>query len=192
MDDSRLTKKIFNYDYNVNGKWCKSVKSILKKTNMLDTYNNKEKCDIKLCRENLLSLFINKWQKDIVKKPKLRTYCTFKTEFYTETYVTMNLSHQERSIISQFRLGTLPLEIELGRFINKKVEDRICRCKNGVEDEIHFLFDCNLYDDIRDVFFKDVNINTTEDKNMIIKKLCVEHPRQFAKYLLKAMDGRKL
>ena len=104
----------------------------------------------------------------------------------------MNLSHQERSIISQFRLGTLPLKIELGKFINRKVEDRICCCNNGVEDERHFLFDCILYQDIRDIFFNDVNIDTRDDKNLNIKKLCVDHPRQFAKYLLKAMDVRKL
>ncbi len=68
----------------------------------------------------------NKWKREFLKKPKLRTYYTFKFELLLENYVSMNLTQQGQSILAQFRLGTLPLEIELGRFVNKKIEERIC------------------------------------------------------------------
>ena len=172
MDDTRLTKRVFNNDFKIKGKWCKSVKSIFKSIDMLDLYNNKIKCDIKQCKEKLLSNFKNRWSKDVLKKPKLRTYCTFKSDYSIESYITMNLTQQERSILAQFRLGTLPLEIELGRFINKKVEERICKlCDNDVEDEKHFLFECQLYQQDRDIFFTALNIDSNEECSVNIRKL---------------------
>ena len=38
------------------------------------------------------------------------------------------------------------LAIEKGRYANVVRKDRICPlCKNGVEDEMHFLFFCNFF-----------------------------------------------
>ncbi len=64
---------------------------------------------MKLCKEKLFSNLKNKWKIEILKKPKLRTYCTFKFELSLENYVNMILPQQERSILAQFRLGMLPL-----------------------------------------------------------------------------------
>ena len=45
----------------------------------------------------------------------------------------------------------LPLKIETGRFLGLNVEDRLCQVcdQNAVENEIHFLLHCTLYDDLR-------------------------------------------
>ena len=47
-----------------------------------------------------------------------------------------------RSYLAQFRSGILPLEIEIGRWQNKNVEDRICKLCDDyeVEDECHLIF----------------------------------------------------
>ncbi len=59
----------------------------------------------------------------------------------------------QRSHLSKLRRGTLPLQVELGRFARPKValEERICHCcnTNSVEDEVHFLVVCPLYSDLR-------------------------------------------
>ena len=45
---------------------------------------------------------------------------------------------------TQFRLGILLLRIETGRFINGKVQNRVCNfCEDAVEDEKHFFFIVN-------------------------------------------------
>ncbi len=51
-------------------------------------------------------------------------------------------------LLSQIRYGILPLRIETGRFVNENRCDRICTlCNTGnIEDQIHFLFHCTLYD----------------------------------------------
>ncbi len=45
------------------------------------------------------------------------------------------------AILSQFRLGILPLRIETGHWENESIEDRVCLVceENFAEDEYHFL-----------------------------------------------------
>ena len=50
--------------------------------------------------------------------------------------------------------------IEVGRHKNLKIHERICQvCKRNVEDEIHFLLICKLYDEMR----KPLNQLSTEE-----------------------------
>ena len=57
--------------------------------------------------------------------------------------------------MAQFRFGILPLEIEVGRFRDIPLPNRICQmCNiNVVEDEIHFLCECERYIDFRSNLF---------------------------------------
>ena len=161
LADDRLTKRVFNTDYLGKGKWCKSVKKILTDLNLLHVYDTQTTCDLSYCKNELFCNFEKKWFKEASKKPKLRTYCTYKNKLEPEKYVTTNLVPHERSILAQFRLGTLPLELELGRFANLKIEDRICKlCNDGsIEDEIHFLFTCKTYARERKDFFDKVHVD---------------------------------
>ena len=87
------------------------------------------------------------WQREILGKPKLRTYITFKNLFKEKEYLSKIMSRKARSLISQIRLGILPLEIEVGRFRGVSPEDRLCQnCNMGVvESEVHFICECPLY-----------------------------------------------
>ena len=51
------------------------------------------------------------------KPPKLRTFIMFKDIFEPETYIIKSMSRRRRSLMSQFRTGILPLEIETGRYV---------------------------------------------------------------------------
>ncbi len=47
MDDSRLTKKVYLYDYNLcKENWCHEMKLIFGKVEQLDVFNNKRICNI--------------------------------------------------------------------------------------------------------------------------------------------------
>ena len=95
-----------------------------------------------------------KWKTDILSKPKLRTYVTFKSVLQTEEYLRNNISRHKRSLLAQLRLGILPLEIEVGRFRNIPVENRLCKCcdNNVVENEFHFVCECVRCADFRTVY----------------------------------------
>ncbi len=79
--------------------------------------------------------------------PKLRTYIKFKKVFDVEPYVLSFMSRQLRSYLDQLRNTILPLQLEVGRWINKAIEEQLCLiCNNGtVENDKHFLFHCNFY-----------------------------------------------
>ena len=66
-------------------------------------------------------------------------------------YLTTNLSRPHKRIISQFRIGNHHLNIETGRHKRPKIppEQRMCHFCNSVEDESHFLIDCQMYNDSR-------------------------------------------
>ena len=53
------------------------------------------------------------------------------------------------SMIAKLRTSSHNLLVEMGRRTGTARERRICICGNNVEDEKHFIVDCNIYDDIR-------------------------------------------
>ena len=93
----------------------------------------------------------------VASKPKLRTYALFKETFITEKYVQVPITRRQRSLIAQLRLGILQLKIETGRYRRLAIQDRICDlCGQNIEDELHFVFACPLYNDLRNDFERDI------------------------------------
>jgi 23S rRNA-/tRNA-specific pseudouridylate synthase len=123
------------------------------------------------------------WIKAVNKKPKLRTYKTFKQDFLVSDYVKWSLNRYDRSLLAKFRCGILQLRIETGRFNQTKLEDRTCQICNTpiVEDEFHFLCICICYDDLRQTMFNNVsekfpifaNMNVNE-RFLFLMSTCIE------------------
>ncbi len=143
--------------------------------------------DIKVLHERLFKYYAEIWKNEIVKFPKLRSYILFKDEFCTEDYVKMDLTRRERSLLCQTRLGILPLRIETGRYVNEQIEDRICLVcnKNEIENENHFIFECDTYEENRAKFKeKNVNVSSIED----LKECNI---RSLAKFINLSFEIRK-
>ena len=89
---------------------------------------------------------------------KLRTYRTFKENYGEEQYVRIITQKKYRSAYAKFRCGVAPIKIETCRYgLNRvPVNERLCETCNLVEDEIHVLLHCSMYDDIRDTLFADI------------------------------------
>ena len=62
--------------------------------------------DLSEIKNLLLKKDKDKWESEVVKYPKLRTYVTLKSEFGKEAYVDNFLSKNRRSLIAQMRTGT--------------------------------------------------------------------------------------
>ena len=69
------------------------------------------------------------------------------------------MSRYQRSLLSHFRAGTLPLHIETGRWVNTPLEERLCRLciDECIEDEFHFLCVCRLYQNERVLLYNRVS-----------------------------------
>ena len=112
--------------------------------------------------ENNLSVHLKNHQLTLIstnKKPKF--YSIFKNETKYYEFINHVKNPELKRIASKFRIGNHNLRIESGRFtIPKTPEDlRICdHCSlNSVENEMHVLFHCNLYDDLRKILFIKIN-----------------------------------
>ena len=101
------------------------------------------------------------WKTQLDNKPKLRFYKLLKhclTQNYT---LPPNLNCKERSLVSQLRLGILPIAVETGRYKSVPKHRRICELCNidQVENEIHVLFECSFYEEERLNWLEQLDIN---------------------------------
>ena len=81
---------------------------------------------------------------------KLRTYALIKTTIGRESYLTDIKNTKQRQKLTKFRLSNHRLMIESGRHMKLPKNERMCPvCSEGIEDEVHFLVNCNFYEEIR-------------------------------------------
>lgn len=82
---------------------------------------------------------------------KLRTYKLFKATYDVEAYVKMVLPKCHRSALAKFRCGVAPIRLETGRYERLPLGERLCPlCNVGIENELHVLTFCPVYNDFRD------------------------------------------
>ena len=104
--------------------------------------------------DEIVDDFYQKIRSDIHKKAannrtKYLTYLKINPELKTpEIYSNLN-SQQQISMIGKLRTSSHCLHVEMGRRSGLAREARTCCCTNGIEDEEHFLLQCEMYQDIR-------------------------------------------
>ena len=199
MNETRLTRKVFDYDYSMAGgkNWCSDVKTILTKVDLLAEFYNKTSVDLKNVENKLLENHKIDWSNKLQTVSKLRTYREFKSEYTTEKYLLANMTKLEKSHFAQFRCGILPLRVETGRYSGLSVHERTCTIctSNATEDEIHFLFNCSCYQDLRQTLIykaTETNANFLLLNDVEKLKHVVENYSIYvAKFIVDAMKRRK-
>ncbi len=152
------------------------LKQICSECNIQSCYDNNTKIDISHVKQNLFENLSTKWSTSCTNMSKLDLYNEIKQTFEPEKFLTLNIDRYEKSLLAQLRYGILPLRIETGRFVNEARCDRVCKlCNSGdIEDQIHFLFYCNFYNDLRqELNFKAKNMINDWDNLSDIVKLSV-------------------
>ena len=128
---------------------------------------------------------------------KLRTYGLIKTRIGLEDYLITIRNYKLRSCLSRLRLSNHKLMIEVGRHQKLQRHERICQvCKRYVEDEVHFLINCELYDKIRKPLFefcieqKTNFMYYTDKEKFIFMMTSSDLTYELAKFLHKAFNIR--
>ena len=157
LDVSRITRKIFDWDRlysNKKGTWSYHVRHLFESIGCSNTFHVVNPCDIPSVETVLNEIDSDNWNTNRYKD-KLRYYNMYKCNREKEDYLSFNITRYQRSLMAQFRLGILPLEIEVGRYRQMPLSNRICHmCSvDAVEDEIHFLCECESYADYRSFLF---------------------------------------
>lgn len=164
--EDRLVKRVFMWSGSHGKSWESRFKSFMNNIGLIDVLNrdncplkNKVKNKVKCVKDKLKSVDIENWKNKLWNDSgqengnKLRTYRIYKFDLKVEHYVNINMDRSHRRILAKFRSGSLPLNIETGRYAKPKVPlmERTCKLcsENVVEDEMHFLLACDFYSDLR-------------------------------------------
>ena len=93
---------------------------------------------------------------------KLCTYKHFKTRYCSEPYLKYIENPFERKQLTCYRISAHNLKIERGRYQNQERSNRLCTlCNSGeIEDELHFLMNCNYYKDIRQKYLHAIFVDS--------------------------------
>ena len=106
MDNTRLTKRVFLWDYDQrNQSWCNEVLKIFTSIDLHDIYRYKLTCDISIIEMKLMTNLEKQWRIDMKKMPKLRTYVLYKDVYAPESYIIKCMSRRRRSLMAQLRIG---------------------------------------------------------------------------------------
>ena len=155
MDEGRLPVRVLKWEKSlkIDG-WVRQVESILHYANMEECIPLHVHCDLDVLEARLHRLSREKWWVESSSMPKLRTFIEVHDITESKALVLKNLTRNHRSLISKLKCGVLPLGIEIGRHKDVALEDRLCyACDMGfLENEIHMLFSCPAYAEVRQEF----------------------------------------
>ena len=171
LSDDRLVRHIHLLFVNKPRTWEKQAAKLFNDLNISNIMLIDKPCKslcIRTARDVLFNADISSWHAGLHRNGsvdngnKLRTYRCYKKEYCTENYVLLNMNRDQRRILAKFRSCNLPLAIETGRYSRPKtpLHERLCKyCESSsIEDETHFLIDCEFYSDLRYNLFCKANI----------------------------------
>src|SRR3569623_639916 len=176
MADSSPVKKVYSYckDYTATqkGSFCYSVKNILGQLNLGHLWVSEQVGEPKewgsLVMASVRLKDLETWELALQKKEKLRVSRTLKFNLKQEEYISWSLPAEHMSHFAKLRSGSHHLRVEKGRWKVEQEEDRVCLvCLTGkVENELHFLLDCYVYNRIRQNLYQRVKQSTGYDLNV--------------------------
>lgn len=204
LPESRICRKVFSWDVEISARykntWFNSVKTILNNSGLANLLNHTDNQDlistkyiIDSVKTTLIDNFKIEWNTKVQDMPKLRTYKLFKTDFSTEAYVKNCLSRKQRSVIARIRCGTLPLEVEQGRYRNIPLDRRFCKVCNSnlIEDENHFLLLCSGYAIRRNELIQQLSSINFDSPLDALKELLTNNSKIVANYIIDCLDIRR-
>lgn len=205
----RLIKRIYFWDKNLNERgqiksWSSEVKSVLYDNSLNHVYDAQGIFPVKTIVNQLKSNLLKKQrvlvENECKSKPKLRTFVQFKDFKTVPPHVYKPLSFLERKTISKTRLGILPIRLETARYVRPKLPEaeRLCYCNSGeIESECHVLFNCEKYNQLRQIWFSKLSkpeefIDLSDQDKL---KIAFNEPTNVkctAQYLIDMLDLRRL
>jgi len=150
------------------GKWEEKVRDLLEEYG-LDGY------DVGVCREDVWKTLVarsvaeeeeRRWRAIVESKSKLRTYQRLKKSYGFERYLDLEDGWVRRRI-ARLRAGTVELRVETGRWKGESVEERVCAVCGVVEDESHFIEECECGRLARGILMKEIEGEGVERKEIL-------------------------
>jgi hypothetical protein len=161
MNSSRLPRKAYNMLLLLHnqgfGCWVSRVREILFTYGFgfiwLNQGVTQPDAFIRCFKQRLIDCHIQNWHSHIDSSTRFTVYRSFKQESVLEKYFETVENKHIRDVLIRFRLGVSELKVHKLRYVDCSPHDLVCPlCKNGIENEIHFIFWCNRLSDLRRKF----------------------------------------
>ena len=121
---------------------------------------------IKELEERLCSSFCHRWYNHLDTSERLSVYNSYKHCFQREGYVNVLWMEVYSNCLAQFRMGVS--QINLHRYRFSTTDNTTCPfCANQQETEIHFVFQCPVYNQLRSKYLPDI-INVRDPRKHLI------------------------
>ena len=107
-------------------------------------------------KQRLTDDFIQGWNAEISNSSRANTYSLI-ADFNFKCYLDFITIRKFRYAFTRLPVASHRLEVEAGRWHKPNritVEERKCVNCNSLEDEFHFLLECSLYQDLRQIYIK--------------------------------------
>ena len=165
-----------------------------------------------MLRASLLNKDIILFRKECSKMSKLRTYNSLFSPFIdhqsTIQYTRLCLPFILRKRIAQLRIGVLPIRIETDRYLNIKIPSALRYCKQPncqnmtnqhltnlkVEDEVHFLINCEQYQTLRNTLYSKITtpgfVHFSQFNQFSFLLTCSTVAKLVGQYIADAYDNR--
>ena len=145
-------------EYQNRKSWAESFKDILEENGYNDVWLNQGVENRKYCfaifKQRAQDIYLQEWNAALAESSRARTYRSF-CAFSFQPY--LNNIEKFRYALTRFRVSAHRLKIEAWRWHKPQktpLENRNCKLCNVLEDEMHFLFECTLYRDLRQSYIK--------------------------------------
>jgi len=155
MDMNRIPRQAYEMLLNSMSRcggektWAGHVKSLLDKHGFSNVWLNQgvqnEKLFLKIFKQRVLDCYCQQWMSKLNGSERFVVYRSFKSSLHPELYLNHLTISKFRRYYTWFRLGVNELKV------NKRFStvNPLCSCCNVAENELHFLFDCTLFDGLR-------------------------------------------
>ena len=139
-------------------KWLENIKNLVMSNGyaniwLSQTCNNKNWFRLSF-KQKLKDQYLQQWNSLVNASSSGINYRIFKNCFGINPYFYF-LNNTQIRILTAFRTRNHRLPIEVGRWGNKPINERICHlCKTDTGDEFHYLFNCNFFNEDRNKHIK--------------------------------------
>ena len=100
-------------------------------------------------------------------------YQLFKSNNLQETYLSVDLSSSVRQTLIKFRFGVSDIAVHALRYNADKCRTQLCLlCGKSVDNEVHFVFKCPMFQDLRAKFIPPKYYNRPSEFRLVLLMCC--------------------
>lgn len=195
MEDSRLPKQAYSMmriqDQSGKRNWASEIRELLTKigfdTVWLNQNVNNVNAFLDACKQSLFDIFIEDWSTKVRYNDRYILYSQVTGCFGKLNYIDEVNIYCFRVALTQLRMGVLPINSNMNRYGLNPRASKCPFCENQEEDEIHLMFSCPIYADLRNRFLTNIDFNNFP---VLIEGNDIDQSLLVAKFVFHAMKRR--